>query len=497
MSADSNPPTSDPSDSPSTNVGSLGAFLRAQRMAKGISLEQVSAATKINLKVLQHLEADDYSSLPAKPFIRGFVSSYVRFIGLDARETLLQFDRFLDSASEMRPNKDGGHSGYVFERREGADSSRIILSAVMGGTLMIGGVALIFLKPHLRGHRATQVERLKQLHEARIAAGPSPFVSGMPGAAMPSGIVVPVVFGPQPEPTASGVVARPSTAQKPPEKAAEKAAEKLAEKLAEKAPEKGANQVAESGATAPVQPMKVITPEGYVVPAAPLVMAAKPEEPPAASSKPSTPSVVIGPQPAPSSAVAQEKTPEKPAEPAVEKEKVPEKVPEKMAEKAPEKAPEKAVESTPSPEAVAAVPTPTVSEKPDPLASGVNLKATEIQYKVVVKALNGDVWVRYKLDDRPVMKFILRQNRVLVLRAAQALRFQTSHWENLTFKLNGAGMRPFSIGKDLVERPSGKTYFLPAQGRESQEDYVTGGAQLPQWIPDSPRTAPATSDDPT
>ena len=76
------------------------------------------------------------------------------------------------------------------------------------------------------------------------------------------------------------------------------------------------------------------------------------------------------------------------------------------------------------------------ASKDDPLASGVTLKRSEIHHKVVFKA-EDDLWVRYRVDGKPVMRFILRKNRVLVLRARKSIRFQTSSPDSITFAYNG------------------------------------------------------------
>src|SRR4051812_9740838 len=110
---------------------SLGEYLRQERERRGITLEQVASATKIGIRQLHSLEGDQYADLPAKPFIRGFVNSYCRFIGLDSREVLTRFGSFVDQrSSQDRPNRDAGHSGYAFERREG-EQSRTILGVIL------------------------------------------------------------------------------------------------------------------------------------------------------------------------------------------------------------------------------------------------------------------------------------------------------------------------------------------------------------------------------
>jgi len=117
---------------------SLGEFLRQEREKRGITIEQVASATKINVRLLHLLESDQYSELPAKPFIRGFVSSYARFIGIDSKDILTHFGEFLEMRSADRPKRDAGHSGYAFEKREG-DQSRTILWIVMGTFMVFGG----------------------------------------------------------------------------------------------------------------------------------------------------------------------------------------------------------------------------------------------------------------------------------------------------------------------------------------------------------------------
>ncbi len=69
----------------------IGAYLKRQREMRKIRIEDVSQFTKINLTMLRILEADDIEHLPASAFVRGFVCSYAKAIGLDGDEALLQF----------------------------------------------------------------------------------------------------------------------------------------------------------------------------------------------------------------------------------------------------------------------------------------------------------------------------------------------------------------------------------------------------------------------
>lgn len=73
----------------------VGTKLRRAREARGISLRQVAAATKISVSVLEALERNDISRLPGGIFSRAFVRSYAVEIGLDAEQTVRDFiDQF-------------------------------------------------------------------------------------------------------------------------------------------------------------------------------------------------------------------------------------------------------------------------------------------------------------------------------------------------------------------------------------------------------------------
>jgi len=141
---------------------SLGEFLRQEREHRCITIEQVASATKVGVRTLHSLEEDHYAELPAKPFIRGFVTSYCRFIGLDPKEVLVRFEDFINKKASERPNREAGHSGYAFEKKDGDQQGRTVLLFAIVGFIMIGGLAMIFFKPSLRHHRSSHIDRLRQ-----------------------------------------------------------------------------------------------------------------------------------------------------------------------------------------------------------------------------------------------------------------------------------------------------------------------------------------------
>lgn len=68
--------------------GSLGAWLRAQREARGVGLREIADSSKISLRYLEALESDRFEVLPAPVFTRGFLREYARVVGLDPDEVV-------------------------------------------------------------------------------------------------------------------------------------------------------------------------------------------------------------------------------------------------------------------------------------------------------------------------------------------------------------------------------------------------------------------------
>ncbi len=160
----------------------LGEFLRLERENRCITIEQVASATKIGVRTLHLLEEDQFVDLPAKPFIRGFVTSYCRFIGLEPKEVLARFEDFISSKTTERPNRESGHSGYAFEKKDGEQQGRTILLIAIVSFVVLGGLAVLFFKPSLHHHRKSHIDKLRAghgTHPTSPQVGPSPLPSVM------------------------------------------------------------------------------------------------------------------------------------------------------------------------------------------------------------------------------------------------------------------------------------------------------------------------------
>lgn len=343
---------------------SLGEFLRQERERRGITIEQVASATKVGVRILHSLESDQFSELPAKPFIRGFVTSYVRFIGLDPKEVLTRFNDYIDRKAHDRPSRDEGHSGYAFEKREG-ERSRTILWFVLGGFAVLGLPMILYLKP-LRHHHGSHLDKLRAAHNMDE---PLVDASGAPALVATDGGVSAPAVNPSSTPVPKEVVATP---------------------------------------------------------------------------------VVEAPKPANPTAVVADSSASQTADSAADS---------------------------------------------DSLNSGVNLKPSEIKHKLVFKALD-DVRVRYKVDDRPSMKFILRKDRVLVLRGKDQVRFQVSDPKSMKYNYNNQGFKLIDGDSNTAMRQNDATLVFPVQLKDSIQDPFPGDKSI-SATPVPRKPVPITQPSPT
>jgi cytoskeletal protein RodZ len=70
---------------------SVGQFLRRQREARGMSLEEIARATRVPLASMERLEAGQFDELPGEVFVRGFLKSYARAVEIPIDEALARY----------------------------------------------------------------------------------------------------------------------------------------------------------------------------------------------------------------------------------------------------------------------------------------------------------------------------------------------------------------------------------------------------------------------
>jgi cytoskeleton protein RodZ len=70
----------------------FGEHLKREREMRGVSRDEVSAATRIGTRFLDALESEQWEVLPGGIFNRGFVRAVARFLGLDEDDLVAEYD---------------------------------------------------------------------------------------------------------------------------------------------------------------------------------------------------------------------------------------------------------------------------------------------------------------------------------------------------------------------------------------------------------------------
>ncbi len=185
----------------------LGEHFRALREDRGLSIEQLSAETRISAKVLRAIESDDPKLLPAQAITRGFLINALRILGHDANAFLVEHSAEMAALGGMREGAKSHFEGYAFEQQELDQNRRwMTVSAVVGAVFVLG--ALFILKPKLkkRGHAP---EELSAENKAKVVqpdleqAFTQEAVPSSAGAAKPT--ITPTRAAPTPSPVAVAV----------------------------------------------------------------------------------------------------------------------------------------------------------------------------------------------------------------------------------------------------------------------------------------------------
>jgi cytoskeleton protein RodZ len=85
---------------------SFGEHLRREREMRGVSLEEISAATRISTRFLEAIEKDQWDQLPGGVFNRGFIRSIARFLGLDEDSLVAEYALGRTSDAQVHAGKD-------------------------------------------------------------------------------------------------------------------------------------------------------------------------------------------------------------------------------------------------------------------------------------------------------------------------------------------------------------------------------------------------------
>lgn len=73
----------------------IGASLRQARISKNISLETIESETRIRKVYLEAIENEQWEIMPGEVYLRGFLRTYARYLGLDDNEYVAALNKVM------------------------------------------------------------------------------------------------------------------------------------------------------------------------------------------------------------------------------------------------------------------------------------------------------------------------------------------------------------------------------------------------------------------
>jgi cytoskeleton protein RodZ len=154
---------------------SLGSMLREAREKLGLSVADVAVQIKFAPRQIEALEADDFEHLPEPAFVRGFVRSYAKILGLDAQILLASMPQTKTAAAELIPASVGVPFPNAYSVRQ---QNMIWLGAAsLVAVILIGFSFWQFKAPPDKQSKTPQVESVPV--EAKVPDEPAASESAM------------------------------------------------------------------------------------------------------------------------------------------------------------------------------------------------------------------------------------------------------------------------------------------------------------------------------
>lgn len=146
------------------NEAGLGSFLKSERERKGLTLEQLAKITKLRIRYVEALEKEDWDKLPSLVFVKGFIKTYTKALGLDYREVIMQFQSSIPVYDDLpRP--------LVPPKKNGAGKSVILIAVGVIIAILIALFLVTNPVPYLKkvisySEKATEDRAQDQGHTA-------------------------------------------------------------------------------------------------------------------------------------------------------------------------------------------------------------------------------------------------------------------------------------------------------------------------------------------
>jgi cytoskeletal protein RodZ len=130
---------------------SIGEKLRLARETRGIALRDISEQTRISMRYLEAIEADDYRRLPGGIFNRSFIRAYAKHIGYDEQQALEEYSTMMHERGESTDEVSNRQTRALVYTDNGGNRSplkTVLLAVIILALLSLGAWAAWYFYEH-------------------------------------------------------------------------------------------------------------------------------------------------------------------------------------------------------------------------------------------------------------------------------------------------------------------------------------------------------------
>lgn len=174
--------------------GSLGQHLRAAREARGWTRDEVATRLKLPVRLIGRIEADDYQGMTQGVYLRGYLISYTRLLGLPVERA----EQVADLHTEATPIVATGtvpRSRYLIDRYSVTATYLILTGLILGPTVWFaatrGGIEQSLV-------RTTPLDTAAVQTPARSSSTTPDTIAALPVEIAPAPLAPPRIEAPPP-----------------------------------------------------------------------------------------------------------------------------------------------------------------------------------------------------------------------------------------------------------------------------------------------------------
>ena len=155
-------------------MAAFGGNLQREREMRGVTLEEISGATKISVRFLRAIEEENFAALPGGVFTRSFIRTYARYLGLDEERVMAEFH--LTGQPGADADMHGRPPLKLPSQRSGSHTTLLVL--LVAGIMLSAAYLLFRYSRRSLEVQAHPPSAAQQGPPARTSAGAPPNTAG-------------------------------------------------------------------------------------------------------------------------------------------------------------------------------------------------------------------------------------------------------------------------------------------------------------------------------